>query len=123
MKEKSIKLMIGEDGTATEYDDTFDITIHCRNREEQKKAIEIINSRIWTRPSEKVPRSGEMVIAQISGKAGCCIFTHAVVLGEYYEGEGWFFEAVGDRDNKAVIQVEGWMELPEPFVPEETENE
>lgn len=41
-----ITLMIGEDGIAREYDDTYDITIHCESEEEQRQAIERINNSI-----------------------------------------------------------------------------
>lgn len=35
-----ITLMIGKDGTAKLYDDTYDIVIHCETEEEQKAAME-----------------------------------------------------------------------------------
>ena len=41
-----ITLMIGEDGIAREYDDTYDITIHCESEEDREKAIERINNSI-----------------------------------------------------------------------------
>ena len=41
-----IMLMIGEDGVAREYDDTYDITIHCESEEDCEKAIERINNSI-----------------------------------------------------------------------------
>lgn len=41
-----IMLMIGEDGIAREYDDTYDITIHCESEEDREKAIERINNSI-----------------------------------------------------------------------------
>ncbi len=40
-----IMLTIGDDGEATLYDDTYDITIHCESKEEQdevRKALENI---------------------------------------------------------------------------------
>lgn len=35
-----IMLVFGEDGVAREYDDTWDITIHCESEEEQKAVWE-----------------------------------------------------------------------------------
>ena len=35
-----IMLVFGEDGVAREYDDTWDITIHCESEEEQKAVLE-----------------------------------------------------------------------------------
>lgn len=37
-----IMLSIGKDGIAREYDDTYDITIHCESREEQEEAIKAV---------------------------------------------------------------------------------
>ena len=39
-----IELLIGDDGVVRQYDSTWDITIHCENEEEQKRAIKSINS-------------------------------------------------------------------------------
>ena len=33
-----ITITIGEDDVARLYDDTYDVTIHCENEEEQKKS-------------------------------------------------------------------------------------
>ena len=39
-----IMLVFGEDGVAREYDDTWDITIHCESEEEQKAVLEKLNN-------------------------------------------------------------------------------
>ena len=39
-----IMLVFGEDGVAREYDDTWDITIHCESEEEQKVVLEKLNN-------------------------------------------------------------------------------
>lgn len=39
-----IMLVLGEDGVAREYDDTWDITIHCESEEEQKAVCEKLNN-------------------------------------------------------------------------------
>lgn len=41
---RTINLMIRDDGVATIYDDTYDITIHCENEEEQHKVVELLKS-------------------------------------------------------------------------------
>ena len=38
-----IQLIIREDGTAEEYDDTYDLTIHCTSEDEQKEVLKIMN--------------------------------------------------------------------------------
>jgi len=39
-----IMLVFGEDGVAREYDDTWDITIHCESEEEQKAIWKKLNN-------------------------------------------------------------------------------
>ena len=39
-------LTFSEDGKATLYDSTYDITIHCESEEDREKAIERINNSI-----------------------------------------------------------------------------
>lgn len=40
---ETISIMFDENGIAKEYDDTFDITIHCESEEEQNRVLEILN--------------------------------------------------------------------------------
>ena len=42
---ETLCIMFDENGIAKEYDDTFDITIHCENEEEQNKVLEILDKR------------------------------------------------------------------------------
>ena len=42
-KTGGIQLIIREDGTAEQYDDTFDLTIHCTSEDEQKEVLKIMN--------------------------------------------------------------------------------
>lgn len=55
----SINLMIRDDGVATIYDDTYDITIHCESEEEQHKVVELLNNaqpeQRWIPCSERLP--------------------------------------------------------------------
>ena len=39
-EEKELKLIIGDDGVLREYNDEFDITIHCESKEESDKVKE-----------------------------------------------------------------------------------
>lgn len=39
-----MELIQNKDDTFSEYDDTYDIVIHCETEEEQKKAIDLMNS-------------------------------------------------------------------------------
>ena len=40
---EEIKFYFGEDGIAREYDDTYDITIHCTSQEEQDNVLKKLN--------------------------------------------------------------------------------
>lgn len=42
-EEKELRLIIGDDGVLREYNDEFDITIHCESKEEQDQVQEILN--------------------------------------------------------------------------------
>ncbi len=42
-EEKELKLIIGDDGVLREYNDEFDIIIHCESKEEQDQVQEILN--------------------------------------------------------------------------------
>ena len=39
-----IMLVFGEDGVAREYDNTWDIVIHCESEEEQKAVLDKLNN-------------------------------------------------------------------------------
>ena len=39
-----IMLMIGADGKATAYDDTYDIVIHCGSQEEQDRVVHLLKN-------------------------------------------------------------------------------
>lgn len=41
---EELKIIANEDGTFSEYDDTFDITIHCQSEEEQNEVLEKLNA-------------------------------------------------------------------------------
>lgn len=41
---EGLKIIANEDGTFSEYDDTFDITIHCQSEEEQDEVLAKLNA-------------------------------------------------------------------------------
>ena len=41
---KEIKLIIRPDGVAEQYDDTYDLTIHCTSEEEQREILKIMET-------------------------------------------------------------------------------
>ena len=44
METEGIMLVIGEDGVARQYDDTYDVTIHCESREEHDRIMKILEN-------------------------------------------------------------------------------
>ena len=41
---EELNIIENEDGTFSEYDDTFDITIHCQSEEEQNEVLAKLNA-------------------------------------------------------------------------------
>ena len=41
---EELKIIENEDGTFSEYDDTFDITIHCQSEAEQNEVLAKLNA-------------------------------------------------------------------------------
>lgn len=54
----AIMLMIGEDGKATVYDDTYDIVIHCESQEEKDRVRRILeNIQHWIPVTDRFPET------------------------------------------------------------------
>lgn len=99
-----IMLTIGDDGEATLYDDTYDITIHCESKEEQdevRKALE--NVRYWIPVTERLPDDSRNVL--ITSRGG-------VSMAWY---NGLYFEKGANTHHRKMQTVTAWRELPEPF--------
>ena len=43
----AMELIQNKDGTFSAYDDTYDVVIHCKSEDEQKKVIEHLKSISW----------------------------------------------------------------------------
>lgn len=54
MMGKDLMIYFDEDGVARAYDDTYDITIHCENEEDQREAIELLKSTQRKPDEEKI---------------------------------------------------------------------
>ena len=133
-----IMLTIGDDGEATLYDDTYDITIHCESKEEQdevRKALENIPH--WIPCGERLPENNdpvnvtwvnhnpEVYYADIKDKP----YTATAI---YFRGKWFWYSCViedwlaeyGSNESllanlrEAVdidIEITAWMPLPEPY--------
>ena len=127
-----IMLTIGDDGEATLYDDTYDITIHCESKEEQdevRKALENIPH--WIPVTERLPENNdpvnvtwvnhnpEVYYMDIKDKP----FT---ATAHYHRGHWYWYSSV-TQDNldeygtwtpdlvDKDVEITAWMPLPEPF--------
>lgn len=66
----------------------------------------------WYTPDEKLPNEGDIVVATISGQAGCIYYDHALALVEYYKEDGWYMT---DKDDEMdELTVHAWCDL-EPY--------
>lgn len=99
-----ILLTIGEDGKASLYDDTYDITIHCESQEEQDEVKRVLqNVPHWIPVTERLPAMGKSVL--MCDIDGDIYLGHRTQCGYYYP------DFCGDR----VKNVTAWCNLPEPY--------
>lgn len=102
-----ISIMFDENGLAKEYDDTFDITIHCESEEEHNKVLEILNRR-WIPVSERLPEKGGayLVTTKWKGSYSGDVYTETNMAVYKEKQKEW--------DCAGII---AWMPLPEPYEP------
>ena len=115
----SIMLQISDDGKATLYESTYDITIHCDSEKEQHEVMERLNSMNWI---PILDRDGQMPEVDDEGYSDYILlsFRNAsfLCIGQYREDEegGAFYD--GDSENpltKIGLFVNAWMPLPERY--------
>lgn len=112
-----------EDDTFSAYDNTYDITIHCETKEEQKEAIERLKSTNWIPVSEKMPDKRDWCLAVFreSDTEYQLIPRVAEFVNrpddEHATADGWhiidFFEGV--KEYIKLLKCVAWMPLPEPY--------
>ena len=108
---EEIKFYFSEDGIAREYDDTYDITIHCTSQEEQDNVLEKLNR-------EECPDA-------ISRQAAIYAINHAQVNFsveseiDFTKHEREVHEII---ENVLGAQEKALKELP-PVIPTELEQE
>lgn len=113
---KDLMIYFDEDGVAREYDDTYDITIHCESEEERRRAIEVINSMRWIPCSERLPEDQRHVIVYVPpddtylGYVGMAYYTYSINGGMWCGTDGNIYGAIGKIRNPVA-----WMPLPEPY--------
>lgn len=114
-----IMLQISDDGKATLYESTYDITIHCDSEKEQHEVMERLNSMNWI---PILDGDGQMPEVDDEGYSDYILlsFRNAsfLCIGQYREDEegGAFYE--GDDEDpltKIGLFVNAWMPLPERY--------
>lgn len=106
----AMKLIQNKDETFSEYDDTYDITIHCETEEEQKKVIERLSTD-WIPVSERLPEI-KMPYEE------CYLVTDGRFCWMAYwtHEKEWVFAECTDCKNKIDwTDVVAWRSLPEPY--------
>ena len=117
VEEKYILCTLGEDGVLSEYDDTYDVTIHCSSKEDQDQTIELIKRFNWIPVSERLPEEGEKCV--ITDKCG---YVHDGIIYDYAynKDENPSFHRWDDEYWQCFRpDVIAWQPLPDPYKPEE----
>lgn len=110
-----ILLTIGEDGKASLYDDTYDITIHCENKKEQdevRKALENIPH--WIPVTQALPEDDTVVL--VCGKNG------GIYTAIYNNSKTWIRGWWKMNSKNHHCNPTAWMELPSPYKGENNDN-
>ena len=127
-----IMLTIGDDGEATLYDDTYDITIHCESKEEQdevRKALENIPH--WIPVTERLPENNDPVnVTSVNHNPEVYymdIKDKPFTATAHYHRGHWYWYSSVTQDNldeygtwtpdlvDKDVEITAWMPLPEPF--------
>lgn len=116
-----------EDGTFSTYNDTYDIVIQCKSKEEQEKAIEHLKSTNWIPVSERLPEEHDSIFAKFKGtdnwKRGMFEKTSKYVIATVVFDDGTVLVEQAHtadgiwRTDKKVLggTVVAWMDYPEPY--------
>ena len=103
-----IMLTIGEDGKATLYDDTYDITIHCESQEEQDEVKRVLqNVPHWIPVTEGTPTEDDDYWATFEAETG-----RFVDWASWYQGR-WVTWIKGSP--APLSNVIAWCKPMEPY--------
>ena len=110
IEEKSILCTLGEDGTLTSYDDTYDVIIHCSSKSGQEQTVKLIKDSNWIPTSERLPE-----VPEGTEDADCPEFNVTIKGADKattlkYAPDGTWFDDSGE-----VYKVVAWKPLPEPY--------
>lgn len=109
--DEGIMLIQNEDGKLKEYDDTYDVVIHCDSEEERQKVVGTLKTRLWVPCSERLPEDESYILVS---------FENATMpdIARYEENDegGTFYPGDDEKSYSSYgIFVNAWMPLPEPY--------
>lgn len=111
----SILLMLNEEGVAEEYDDTYDIIIHCESEEDQKRAEEMLkNCMRWVPVDERLPEDASYVLMSFENFSLPAVGRYE----KHEDGSGDWYLGDCDQEDTCVANdlfVNAWMRLPEQY--------
>lgn len=113
-----ILLVENEDGLFEKYDDTFDVIIHCENKEEQDIVRKKLTTDKWIPVQERLPESGEYILLSFDNFSLPDIGRYEVGS----DGSGAFYPGDDEKSYVAYdLFVNAWMPLPECYRTESEE--
>lgn len=75
----------------------------------------------WIPVAERLPEENVSVLATVSGMPSTNVTLYkTVVIAEYFGNEGWYVEEWPDWEDASP---DYWMPLPDPYEPEDVEQE
>ena len=125
LENKEIMLVQNEDGTFDVYDDTYDVVIHCKTEEEQKKVIERLKSISWSPVDERLPEDERECLVTLEKVYGTPEIFMGIASYLKFGNDGYWNEkkygylewdkySDGHGGTK-MYKVVAWMPLPEPY--------
>lgn len=106
----TMELAQNKDGTFSEYDDIYDITIHCETEEERKEIIACLESTNWIPVSKRLP--------EIKNYEECYLVTDGRFIWMAYwtpEKEWIFAECTNCKNKIDWAGIVAWKPLPELY--------
>lgn len=118
-----MRLIFDENGVAHEYNDEFDVTIHCESEEDSERVIELLNlgkQMSWRAASNPPPThvdewDDEQVHYrfEVSDEVWIYCIDGTRLLGRYDKENGWFESNGTQISNSYHGCVTHWMPMPE----------
>ena len=110
---EELKIIENDDGTFSEYDDTFDITIHCQSEAEQNEVLAKLNADPTDWITEENPEYADAYL--VTWRHPLWDRTAYIGLCEW-DGERWLVEDMEQSKlYKETLIILAWSD-PEPYM-------